>query len=85
MSFAPQHDYDLYNAVVAQRRRSRTEPSMEEKFQRYADYYNTLIQTRRKLRVPSDEARVERKLEKIQRHIRLVEIYKALDNFRNEK
>ncbi|WP_149752540.1 hypothetical protein [Rubripirellula obstinata] len=81
--FAPQHDYDAYNAVIAKTLQTKTEPSFDEKFQRYADYYDTLMQTRRQLATCTDEARIKQKRKKIQLHTRLVQIYRTLDDARD--
>lgn len=81
--FAPQHDYDTYNAAIAKTLQTKTEPSFDEKFERYADYYDTLMQTRRQLATCTDEARIEQKQKKIQLHIRLVQTYRTLDDARD--
>ena len=80
MAFAPQHDYGSYKAAIGKRLQSKTEPSFNEKFQRYADYHNTLMKTRRQLATYTDEARVQRKREKIELHIRMVQAYRGFDD-----
>ena len=87
MSFAPQHDYHAYNAAVAKQLQAQAPLSIEEKFQRYAAYYNTLVQARRPLAGVSEArmARMEQKREKIRLHARIVQIYHAVDQFRHAK
>lgn len=84
MSFAPQHDYLAYNAAVAKQLQTQAPLSVEEKFQRYAAYYNTLVQARRPLGGDS-EARMEQKRVKIRLHARIVQIYHAVDQLRHAK
>jgi len=84
MSFAPQHDYLAYNAAVAKQLQTQAPLSVEEKFQRYAAYYNTLVQARRPLGGGS-EARMEQKRETIRLHARIVQIYHAVDQLRHAK
>ena len=83
--FAPQHDYDAYNAVVAESLQTKTEPSFDQKFQRYADYFNTLMQTRQQIATCTDEVRIQQRREKIQTRLRLLQIYRATDNIRDGK
>jgi hypothetical protein len=77
--FAPQHDYNAYNAEIAKKRQSRTEPGVAEKFQKYANYFNALMQARQRLAGESNEDRIQRKHEKFQRHFQQIQIYNALD------
>jgi hypothetical protein len=81
--FAPQHDYDAYNAEIAKKRQSGTEPSVAEKFQKYADYFNVLMQARQRLAGGSNEDRIQRKHEKFQRHVQQIQIYNSLDQLSN--
>lgn len=85
MPFAPEHDYEAYNAAIEKRLKSRAEPSVGEKFQKYADYYDVLMQARRQIAGNFAEDRLQQKLAKFQRHAQLVQIYKTLDRVRNGK
>ena len=85
MPFVPQQDYDAYNSAVAKQLQSRTEPSIDEKLQKYVDFYNALIQARRQLGRNSTEVKMQHKREKLQRHVRLVQVFNALDRLRDEK
>ena len=80
MEFAPKHDYEAYNAAVESALSMRPERSIREKFDRYAEYYDALIEARREL-MGEDLSRPERKMEKIKNHSRLVQIYHALDDY----
>lgn len=84
MPFAPKHDYEFYNAAMANRLQSQPDPGIETKFQRYADYYNTMLQTRQQLG-GSSEARLNQKRETIIAHARLLTIYRSLDGLSDEK
>ncbi|TWT89553.1 hypothetical protein [Neorhodopirellula pilleata] len=85
MTFAPQHDYKAYNSAIMKRSQKQDEPNMEEKFRRYADYYNTLFQSRRKLASPIQQNRQELKKEKIETHANLVRIFRSLERIRDGK
>ena len=58
--------------------------SVEQKFLRLADYYNTLHLTRQQL-MGAYESRVVRKREKIFAHARLVAAYHSLDGVVDEE
>ena len=58
--------------------------SVEQKFQRYADYFDTLLQAQRQLAGSSD-ARINQKRAKILAHARLAKIYGTLDGVSDEE
>ncbi|MDB4766966.1 hypothetical protein OAG71_04680 [bacterium] len=78
MDFAPKHNYEAYNAAVEKELVERPERSIQEKFDQYAEYYDTLMAARHEL-LSEDASRLDRKMEKIKNHLRVVQIYQALD------
>ncbi len=84
MSFAPLHDYEAYDAAVANRLHSRTELSAEQKFLRYADFYNTLLRARSQLAEPA-EFHLDQKRAKILAHAQLLTNFRLWDNSKNEE
>lgn len=89
MTFAPQQNWKIYAAAIrdAQLASEQIEtipPSMEEKLNRYASFFDDLYQARRDLKAGSDldwdRAQELRWREKLALRLRLLRIFRALDD-----
>jgi len=84
MTFAPQHDYSAYDAAIANQRQSRPAFSVEQKFLRDADFYDTLLKARKQLSGIYDARQVQKRA-KIRARDHLLIIYRLLDETKNEE
>ncbi len=88
MTFAPQQNWEIYAQAIRESQTAReltqaAPPSMQEKFRRYAGYFDVLHQARRDLQARSnldwDIAQELRWREKIDLRLRLLTIFRAQD------
>ena len=82
MDFAPQHDWQYYDSIVAKFENARDQAQTpEEKFERYASLYN-LIHSAKPKRAPDHPLEIARWQEKLQLRRKMARIFRKLDEWK---